>query len=225
MTFRVYVGQTRSAALIRELGAHGFGECTQPREYPPRRAPYFQDNGAFAAWRAGAPFDAPRFALAVADAVASGRRPDFTVAPDLVAAGAASLALSLSWVPRLRSAGPLALVVQDGMSEREVSAALGPFRGAVRRRVAAVEARDGRAVGAVRPRARTQVPHRPRRHAAARGVGPADRRGLDRLVPAAVEPREPRRVRRGRARRASGDGAARIRVVTVRLPARATRRG
>ena len=38
---RAYVGQTRSAKLIEELRALGWGECTCRGEYPPRRVPWF----------------------------------------------------------------------------------------------------------------------------------------------------------------------------------------
>lgn len=198
---KVYVGQTRSARLIRELTELGFGECTQPREYPPRRRPWFQDNGAFAAWRAKKAFDASRFSGAVASAIALGDRPDFTVAPDMVAAGAASLALSVSWVPKLRNAGELALVVQDGMGESEVLAALGPFRRDIRRWNAPVETRDGRAVGAVRAQSWAAMSHRTGRHSATSCMGAAHRCGLDRFVSAAVERGTPCGLRRSSARR------------------------
>lgn len=123
-----YVGQTKSRALIAELRALGIGEATQPDEYPPRRSPWFQDNGAFKLWRAGVPFDERRFMdvltrMYLADATAHAR-PDFVVIPDKVAAGAESLAYSMTWVPRLRGCAPLAFVAQDGMTEAEVGQAL-----------------------------------------------------------------------------------------------------
>ena len=95
-----YVGQTKARALIAELRALGIGEATQPDEYPPRRSPWFQDNGAFKLWRAGVPFNEHGFMdvlsrMYLADAAAHAR-PDFVVIPDKVAGGAASLAYSMA---------------------------------------------------------------------------------------------------------------------------------
>lgn len=205
---RAYVGQCRGSKLIAACQREGWGECTQPDEYPPRRRPWFADNGAFKAWRAGRAFDGDAFAAYVARLAAEGAAPEFVVAPDVVAGGGASLALSVAWAPRLAPLGaPLALVVQDGMAAAEVAAALGPFCAAVRRRHAAVEDRDGARVGAAGARARAALPRRARRHAEARRVGAAHRRRLDRLVPAAVERREVPRVR-GRAARGPGAGGS-----------------
>jgi hypothetical protein len=125
---KMYVGQTRSRALIAELSALGWGEMTQPDEWPPRRQPWALDNGAFKAWRGGEPFDGAAFLDVVRRS--HGAPPDFVVCPDIVAGGAASLALSLGWARILAPFRlPLALVVQDGMGEPEVLAALGahPF--------------------------------------------------------------------------------------------------
>lgn len=121
----VYVGQTRSRALIEELSALGFGEITQPDEWAPRRSPVVLDNGAFKAWKAGESFNETLFMRAVDDAARFD--PDFIVTPDIVAGGSESLSLSLEWSDRLSGAAPLALVVQDGMGEREVRDALAPF--------------------------------------------------------------------------------------------------
>lgn len=125
----VYVGQTRSRALISELAARGFGEMTQPREAPPRRTPWVLDNGAYAAWKAGSAFDAGGFAHALDAVAAYPVRPSFVVAPDVVAGGLASLALSVEWSARVRAVAPPYLVVQDGMTEADVCAALDPFAG------------------------------------------------------------------------------------------------
>lgn len=103
------MGQTRSSALIRRLEEEGLGECVCPEEWPPRRRPFFLDNGAFRAWRAGRPFDEVAFTRTLALAAGA----DFVVAPDVVAGGAASLDLSRSWLHRLD--GRVYLAVQDGM--------------------------------------------------------------------------------------------------------------
>ena len=127
---RVYVGQTRSRALIAELGALGFGECTQPMEMPPRRRPWFLDNAAFSAWRAGRAFDAEGFERALCSPVLDESPPDFVVCPDRVATGLESLAFSLRWRERselLRPGLPWYLVTQDGMTEQAVAVAFARF--------------------------------------------------------------------------------------------------
>lgn len=126
-----YVGQTRSKSLIAELLAHGLRECTQRGELPPRRSPWFFDNGAFRDWKAGAPF-------AVGDYVGSLRLlrtmetpPDFIVAPDIVAGGAASIRRSIAWIDGIKqcSDAPIYLVAQDGMTDAEILTALEWFGG------------------------------------------------------------------------------------------------
>lgn len=113
---RVYVGQTRSGWLVAELLALGYGECTCRGELPPRRRPWFYDNGAFKDWRAGVDFDVAAFEadlrlLREHPLV----RPDFIVAPDIVAGGMASLERSRAWLPVLADIAPVFLAVQDGM--------------------------------------------------------------------------------------------------------------
>lgn len=125
----VYVGQTRSRALISELASLGFGEITQRHEVPPRRMPWALDNGAFGDWRAGRPFDAEQFRGALRDSALVSERPDFVVVPDRVAAGLDSLALSLEWRDECERFGPPYLVVQDGMTERDVADVCAPFAG------------------------------------------------------------------------------------------------
>jgi hypothetical protein len=124
----VYLGQTRAAAWIAALNSYGFGECTTRSEFPPRRLPFFFDNGAFLDHQRGRPFQTAKFEAALAKLKASGMRPDFLVVPDLVAQGHDSLRFSLSWVDRLKGLAPLYLVVQDGMGE-EISRELNPFDG------------------------------------------------------------------------------------------------
>lgn len=127
-----YCGQTRSAKWIARARACGWGEMVQPSEWPPRRPERFAlDNGAFVAWRKGLPFDAEGYGALLEKVRASGLVPDFLIAPDVVAGGAASLELSLEWADRCRTVGPTYLAVQDGMTEAEVRAAVarGGFAG------------------------------------------------------------------------------------------------
>lgn len=113
---KVYVGQTRSRWLIAELATLGWGECTNRGELPPRRVPWFFDNGAFVDWRAGVPWDEEAYCQDLTELRAHPLcRPDFLVAPDIVAGGAASLARSREWLEDLRELGPVYLAVQNGM--------------------------------------------------------------------------------------------------------------
>jgi len=120
---RGYVGQTRSAKLTERLRSLGIGEATQPDEWPPRRTPYFLDNGAFKLWTSGQPFNEERFMRIVERVDSEGPRPEFIVAPDKVA-NPESLEYSLSWLARLQGVAPLALVVQDGMTQQQVESAM-----------------------------------------------------------------------------------------------------
>lgn len=127
---KVYLGQTRSANWLRMLESYGFGECTSRGEFPPRRRPFFMDNGAFGDWLAERPFQAKKYEKDLAKLRASAERPDFLVVPDVVAGGTESLLFSLSWVERLEALGhPLYLVVQDGMEPAHVLDVLPDFHG------------------------------------------------------------------------------------------------
>lgn len=118
-----YVGATRSAKLIERLRELGVGEATQPDEWPPRRLPYFLDNGAFKLWQNGLPFNAERFMRVCQRVDEEGPTPESIVVPDRVA-DPTSLDYSLSWLPRLRGIAPLALVVQDGMTIEQAREAM-----------------------------------------------------------------------------------------------------
>jgi len=126
---KVYVGQTRSSNLIQELISYGWGEMTQPREFPPRRKPFALDNYAFACFKNNKPWDADSFKRAVYACYERQILPDFVVVPDRVAKGIESLEFSLSWVPWLRGFAPLYLAVQDGMLLEHVSPVMGQFDG------------------------------------------------------------------------------------------------
>lgn len=108
---------------MERLNELGIGEATQPDEWPPRRTPYFFDNGAFKLWTSGQPFNEDRFVRVVERIDTEGPTPDFIVAPDRVA-DPSSLEYSVSWVAKLRGVAPLALVVQDGMEEASVRVAM-----------------------------------------------------------------------------------------------------
>jgi len=116
-----YVGQTRSAKLVRKLWELGIWECTARGELPPRRHPYFYDNGAFSDFKAERPFDEAQFHRDIEAIERSGDRPSFLLLPDVVAKGAESLAESIRWIPRLKPVAPLYLCVQNGMEAPHVA--------------------------------------------------------------------------------------------------------
>lgn len=80
--------------------------------------PYALDNGAWSAYANGRPFDFRAFEKALAK---KGADADWTVLPDIVAGGPASLEVSLRWMRRVLDSSPRALLaVQDGMSVEDV---------------------------------------------------------------------------------------------------------
>lgn len=116
----MYVSQARGAKLIRQLWELGIGECTARGELPPRRRPWFYDNGAFSDWKAGKPFDREQFLLDLDAIWRCIDRPEWIVLPDIVAGGLASLDESRRWVHRCRGLAPLYLAVQDGMRPADI---------------------------------------------------------------------------------------------------------
>lgn len=130
---QVYIGQTRADGskgghdLISELAGLGYGECTQRDELPPRRRPWFLDNGAYKDWIAGEPFDTWEFVDAIQWIQRSEDKPDFIVVPDVVANGEESFAFSMYWGPILFGVAPLYVAIQDGMTDEHFDAFAGCF--------------------------------------------------------------------------------------------------
>ena len=86
--------------------------------------PYALDNGAWTAFQKGQPFDEAAFVKALR---MLGAAADWTVVPDVVAGGAASLDLSLRWMRTVLDESPRGmLAVQDGMGVEDVRGFLGP---------------------------------------------------------------------------------------------------
>ena len=84
---------------------------------------YALDNGAWSAYTQGRPFDEAAFATALR---IMGPGADWTVLPDIVMGGPASLAKSLGWMQRVLDQTPRSLLaVQDGMVPEDVRAFLG----------------------------------------------------------------------------------------------------
>lgn len=126
---KVYLGQTRSGALIRKLNSLGFGEMTQPKEVPPRRRPFALDNYAFACFKNDVPWRADIFMEACDECYRARDIPDFVVVPDMVARGLESLQFSVSWLKFLNGFAPKYLAVQDGMVISDVTPHLKDFDG------------------------------------------------------------------------------------------------
>lgn len=85
--------------------------------------PYALDNGAWSAFTQGRPFDDAAFMRALRQ---MGARADWTVIPDIVAGGLASLDMSLRWMRVVLDETQRGMIaVQDGMSPDDVSGFLG----------------------------------------------------------------------------------------------------
>ena len=118
-----YVGQTRSAVLVRRLVEHGVGECTVRGELLSRkRDPWFYDNGAYRDFKAGVasdelrwPRDQRRMRIDIEYGVAC---PDFNVGVDVVADAEATFTQTRAH--RDEMAGPAYLAVQNGMTTESV---------------------------------------------------------------------------------------------------------
>ena len=85
--------------------------------------PYALDNGAWSAFTQGRPFDERAFFSALRK---MGAAADWSVVPDIVAGGRASLDLSLRWLRHVLDETPVALIaVQDGMTADDVRGYIG----------------------------------------------------------------------------------------------------
>ncbi len=85
--------------------------------------PYALDNGAWTAYQQGKPFDERAFVVALRKL---GANADWTVLPDIVCGGQASLETSLRWMRVVLDESPRALLaVQDGLMPDDVRGFLG----------------------------------------------------------------------------------------------------
>lgn len=118
-----YASRTGTKRQLRLLAAHGWRLLVSARGVLRTEGfRYALDNGAWTAFQRGEPFDESAFMRAV-DLLGTGA--DWIVVPDIVNGGLASLEYSLSWLDRLRGAGPLLIAVQDGMAPGDVRGLLG----------------------------------------------------------------------------------------------------
>ncbi len=114
---------------VQRLEALRWGRMWISRQPTPYDGePWGVDNGAFRDYLRGVPFDAVRFLAQIERATRVGI-PFLAVAPDIVAGGAASLAFSVEWLPRLPADWPWYLAVQDGVTPADVAPVLGRFSG------------------------------------------------------------------------------------------------
>lgn len=120
----------RETKMGRRLLSLGYGEMiARPFKPPPLRLPWALDNGAWAAFVKGQPWDPAPFLEDYATAQACPVPPLFVVCPDIVGKGLESLRFSLRWEEQLRGGLPLYLAVQDGLTPEDVRAHLSRFAG------------------------------------------------------------------------------------------------
>jgi hypothetical protein len=109
-----YASNTGTRRNLQALRDHGWRVLLTPdNPRPPDLLRFGIDNGAWKAYQQGIPFQEEPFAQLVER---YGCAADFVVLPDIVAGGTASMAFSLSWIPRLRHINHLLLPIQDGMT-------------------------------------------------------------------------------------------------------------
>ena len=115
-------GTRRNLAALREAGWRLLVSATGVLRT--ESFPYALDNGAWSAYAQGQPFNERAFVKALRKL---GGGADWTVIPDIVAGGAASLELSLRWMRHVLDECPRALLaVQDGMVADDVRPFIGP---------------------------------------------------------------------------------------------------
>ena len=120
-----YASRTGTRRNLAALRAHGWrllvsaAGCLRSEGFP-----YALDNGAWSAYTRGRPFDEAAFSKALR---LLGARADWTVLPDVVAGGHASLDLSLRWMRLVLDETERALLaVQNGLDTADVRPFLGP---------------------------------------------------------------------------------------------------
>ena len=119
-----YASRTGTRRNLAALRAHGWRLLVSAAgALRPEGFAYALDNGAWTAFQAGRAFDVHLFERALR---LLGAGADWTVLPDIVAGGHASLDLSLKWMRRVLDESPRGLLaVQDGMQPSDVRGFLG----------------------------------------------------------------------------------------------------
>lgn len=118
-----YASRTGSSRNLAALRAHGWGLLVS-RAGVWRTEGFDRivaDNGAWADFQAGRPFDGDAFERFLGWLGVQSVVPDWIVLPDIVAGGLRSLDLSIRYINRCLSLTPLVLIaVQDGMEDRHL---------------------------------------------------------------------------------------------------------
>lgn len=120
-----YASRTGTRRNLDALRAYGWRLVVSAMG--PLRTEGFQyglDNGAWTAFQQGIPFHEAAFQYAL-DTLGAGA--DWTVVPDIVGGGRASLDLSLAWLDQVKRRTPVALLaVQEGITPEDVWRYVGP---------------------------------------------------------------------------------------------------
>lgn len=124
-----YASRTGTRRNINALRKHGWGLLVS-RAGVWRTEGFDRiciDNGAWADFQAGRPFDEDEFERFLEWVERQLVVPDWIVLPDIVAGGLDSLALSVRYINRCLSLAPLVLIaVQDGMEPDDLATHVGP---------------------------------------------------------------------------------------------------
>lgn len=120
-----YASRTGTVSTLATLHAGEWRQLIAPGQRPTHTRGWMLDSGAWSAYSRGVSLDLGAF---LRHLVRWGRHADMVVAPDIVAGGAASLALSLAWLPAcMWNCRRTLIAVQDGMTEADLERApLGP---------------------------------------------------------------------------------------------------
>lgn len=108
-------GTRRNLAVLRQHGWRLLVSATGV--WRTEGFPYAIDNGAWTAWQQRREFDTAAF-VGVVDRLGKGA--DWIAVPDIVCGGAASLHLSVSWLPKLLHVTKLLIPVQPGIRPTDV---------------------------------------------------------------------------------------------------------
>jgi hypothetical protein len=135
MCYASHTGTKRNLAALRAAGWGLIISRTRPDHWLTEGfAHWAADNGAWSDYQQGREFDGDQYERFLTWVEAQTTVPDWLVLPDVVAGGAASLALSARYRNRCQAIAPLVLIaVQDGMEPDDiaplVSSSVGIFLG------------------------------------------------------------------------------------------------
>jgi len=123
---KVYCGSYGFASRLQHMWERNYGVMLTPATWKYRNVIKWRywalDNGAFAFWNKGQPFDEVNYEYTIREKVPrADSPPDFITLPDIIAGGEESLRFSMEWRAKLQDLDhPWYFVVQDGMSTEDV---------------------------------------------------------------------------------------------------------